>query len=291
MLDEIDALIMLEKFGTVSEAAVRLRLTQSAVSKRIQGLQNMLGFQLVEPDGRRIRLTPRAVHFLERARPLVAELRGITAPADRGPTVAFSLAMADSIASSWGPGVVRAALQGLSDLRVDLHAHRTILVVESVNLGRYQIGLCTDPLTAKDLIRYPVIDEPMVLIYSGLGERPDSRLPLIAIESGSATWRSVEPLIRRQHPRLLRREIIPVESFPATVQMVKAGFGDGLAPLGLALEMGIDKRCYRKLSGVRRGVALLTRKTIHQLPAFQAFHKRLVSATAEYFASRPIPQR
>ena len=39
MLDGIDALIALDQFGTVSEAATRLRLTQSAVSKRIQALQ------------------------------------------------------------------------------------------------------------------------------------------------------------------------------------------------------------------------------------------------------------
>ena len=275
-----------KKFGTVSEAAVRLRLTQSAVSKRIQALQQTVGFRLVEPDGRRIRLTPRAVQFLERARPLVAELRGIAKEADLGMAGAFSLALADSIASSWGPVVVRTALQSLGDLRVELHAHRSVLVVESVRLGRYHIGLCTDPLAAKDLVRYPVIDEPFVLIHSTFGDKPAANMPLIAIEPGSATWRAVEPLIRRYHPRLARRQIVPVESFPAAVQMVKAGFGDGLAPLGLILEMGLDKRCYRKLPAVRRSVALLTRKTVHQLPSFQAFHARLARATAEYFRSK-----
>jgi len=49
MLEGIDALIALERFGTVSEAAVRLRLTQSAISKRIQALQRTVGFRLVEP--------------------------------------------------------------------------------------------------------------------------------------------------------------------------------------------------------------------------------------------------
>jgi DNA-binding transcriptional LysR family regulator len=49
MLEGIDALIALEKFGTVSEAATRLRLTQSAVSKRIQALQRAIGLKLVEP--------------------------------------------------------------------------------------------------------------------------------------------------------------------------------------------------------------------------------------------------
>ena len=37
MLEGIDALIALERFGTVSEAAVRLRLTQSAISRTEPG--------------------------------------------------------------------------------------------------------------------------------------------------------------------------------------------------------------------------------------------------------------
>ncbi|TMG86727.1 MAG: LysR family transcriptional regulator [Betaproteobacteria bacterium] len=152
MLAGIDALIALERYGTVSEAAVRLRLTQSAVSKRIKALTDTLGFDLVEPDGRRIRLTSQAVTFLERARPLVAELRGLRTPAQSGSMSNFSLALADSIASSWGPQVVRQALESLRGVAVDLHAHRSVLVIEYVRLGRYHIGLCTDPLAAKDLI-------------------------------------------------------------------------------------------------------------------------------------------
>ncbi len=285
MLDDIDALNMVEKFGTVSEAAVRLRLTQSAVSKRIQALQQTLGFQLVEPDGRRVRLTARAISFLDQARPLVAELRGLTAPAHGGAASVFSMALADSIASSWGPAAVRTALQGRVDIRVELHVHRSVLVVESVRLGRYQIGLCTDPPIAKDLIRYPIIDEPLVLVHSEFAWTSNAGSPLIVIEAGSATWKNVETSIRRHHPRLLRRQMIPVESFPAAMQMVKAGFGDGVAPLGLVMEMGLDSRCYRRLSGVRRGIALVTRKTVHQLAAFQAFREQLGRAAAGYFSS------
>ena len=51
MWDGIDALIALEKFGTVTEAATRLRLTQSAVSKRIRALQDAVGFPWSSPTG------------------------------------------------------------------------------------------------------------------------------------------------------------------------------------------------------------------------------------------------
>jgi len=155
MWDGIDALIALEKFGTVTEAATRLRLTQSAVSKRIRALQDAVGFALVEPDGRRVRLTPEAIGFLERARPLVAELRGLTAPVATRSSAHFSLALADSIASSWGPAVVSQALQGANGISLTLHAHRSVLLIESVRLGRYHIGLCTDAPGVKDLVHHP----------------------------------------------------------------------------------------------------------------------------------------
>jgi DNA-binding transcriptional LysR family regulator len=279
-LDGVEALAALEQFGTVSEAATRLRLTQSAVSKRIAALGRAMGFRVVEPEGRRLRLTADAQALLDRARPLVAELRALATPS--GGATTFSLALADSIASSWGPGVVAAALQ--DDVRVRLHAHRTVLLVESVRLGRYQIGLCTAVPSATDLLSYPVTDEPMVLVASGL-ERSRSAAPLITIEPGAATWRAVEPLLRRRQPRLLAREIVPVESFGAALQMVKAGFGDGLVPLGLALAAELPARAYRLLPGVRRSVVLLTRKTVHQEPAFAALKDRLVNAASTYFSA------
>jgi DNA-binding transcriptional LysR family regulator len=78
---------------------------------------------------------------------------------------------------------------------------------------------------------------------------------------------------------------VPVESFSAAVQMVRAGFGDGLIPLGLALENRLDRRCYRELPSVVRPVALLVRKTVNQLAAFALFRERLLEATRAYFAS------
>ena len=285
MLDGVDALIALEKFGTVSEAAVRLRLTQSAVSKRIRSLERQVGFRLVEQEGRRLRLTPAAISFLERARPLVADLRGLAGLAQDGAVSDFSIALADSIASSWGPEVIKRALQNLPGITVRLHAHRSVLLVESVRLGRYHIGMCTDLPEAKDLIHHAIADEPLVLINSGMARRPARGQPLISIEPGSATWRAIEPQLRAGHPELLARTFIPVETFSATVQMVKAGFGDGLVPLGIAAGLGLDRRCYRELRPVRRHISLVTRKTVNQVANFRRLREELVTETARYFST------
>lgn len=278
MLDGIEALAALEQLGTISEAAARLRLTQSAVSKRLQALQDAVGFRLVEPDGRRVRLTPRGLDFVQRARPLMADLRALTKPVE-GPSVSsLSLALSDSIASSWGPAVVSRALAALPALRVDLHAHRSVLVVENVRLGRYHVGLCTAPPAARDLVQHELVVEPLVLVHSGLGARADRRRPIITIEATSATWRAVEPLVREHHPDLLGGRLLAVESFGAALQMAKAGFGDGMVPRGLVREMRLPRRSYRELSGVERRIALVTRKTVDQLQSFRALREELVTA-------------
>jgi len=283
MIRNLEALLALHSAGTVSAAAARLRLTQSAVSKRIGALEHTLGYRVVEPDGRRLRLTPRGARLVERAAPLVAELLSLGTALPGSGAAVLTLALADSIASSWGPEVVRAALAGTTALQVQLHAHRSVLVVESVRLGRYQLGLCAEmPGAARYLIRLPVVEEAMVLVHAGLGRRPSPSLPLITIEPGSATWRAVEPLLRRESPALLRRQRVSVESFAAVLQMARAGFGDGLVPMGVARAAGVDQARCRTLPGVRRRVTLHARKTVGLLPAVEDLHARLSAAARAY---------
>jgi DNA-binding transcriptional LysR family regulator len=281
MLRFLEALLALQSAGTVSAAAARLRLTQSAVSKRIKALEDLLGYAVVEPDGRRLRLTSRGSLLLQRAAPLVAELSSLGATLPReGPTV-LSLALADSIASSWGPAVVRDAVKQVPGLQLELHAHRSVLVVEAVRMGRYQLGLCADAPGARDLVRDIVCEEPMVLVGASVKSRRASSAPLITIEQASATWRAVEPALRRESPHLLRRTRVPVESFAAALQMVRAGFGDGLVPLGVAKEAGMDARAWRAVPGVTRRVMLFSRKTVSQLPEVAALRECLAKAVKE----------
>ena len=64
MLDQLDALRALHETGTTRRAATRLRVTQSAVSKRIAALEERVGAPLLERHGRNVRLTPAALRLL-----------------------------------------------------------------------------------------------------------------------------------------------------------------------------------------------------------------------------------
>ena len=67
MIAYIEALAALADQGTMGKAGMRLRITQSAVSKRIAALETELGKKLVERRGRRLKLTPAGVRLLEKA--------------------------------------------------------------------------------------------------------------------------------------------------------------------------------------------------------------------------------
>jgi DNA-binding transcriptional LysR family regulator len=285
-LDGIEALAALAQSGTVSEAATRLRLTQSAVTKRLQALQRFVESPLIEHAGRRVQLTEEAYVLLERARPLLADLRALTVRSAPRSAATFSLAIADSIAGSWGPSVLSRALSTLDDVQVDLHVHRSVLLIENVRLGRYHIGLASDVPTQKDLIHYPVIAEPMVLLRSPERPRAAADRPLITIEPTSMTWRAIEPLLQAHHPELLARRRLPVETFSAAVQMVKVGFGDGLVPLGLARDMKVPSKAMRVLRHVERHVTLLTRKTVNQAESFTRLRDALQDAARRHFAAK-----
>jgi DNA-binding transcriptional LysR family regulator len=288
ILDGVEALSALQRWGTASEAATRLRLSQSAVSKRLQSLSREVGFAVTEPHGRRLEITPAGLELLERARPLLASLRELALqPASQSPSL-FSLALAESIAASWGPWVVADAMAGLTDVRVELHAHRSVLLLEAVRLGRYHIGLSTPASTPPDLLQVPLIDEPMAWVRSGLQRQSSDRL--ITIEPSSATWRALEPRLRL-YPELQQLERVPVESFSAALQMVRAGFGDGLVPLGLVLQSELPGHSYDVLPALARPVSLQVRKTVHHLDRFASLRDALVEATSRWFSRRyPLDQ-
>ena len=65
--------------GTVSRAATQLRITQPALSRRIEALQNELGLRLFDNLGRRLLLTSEGKEFLRHSRALLAQAEAVLA--------------------------------------------------------------------------------------------------------------------------------------------------------------------------------------------------------------------
>ena len=280
MVEGIEALLALERTGTISEAAAQLRLTQSAVSKRIQSLENELKLKLIEPDGRRVKLTATGQNFLGKARTLFSELKNLKQIESDNSSKKFSIALSDSIAASWGPKLVRLAAKKLKAVEFELHVHRSTLVEENVKLGKYHLGLCItsskEHLADQKVFTSLIFEEPLVLLRS-----PTDTNTLITIERNSGTWKAIEDRVIR-HPKLKNYELSHVESFAAIVQMVREGFGHGLVPLGIAQTMQLNKKDILMLTpSIKRQIKLISRKNIAELPVIEEFQKLLKGMATE----------
>ena len=241
MLDKLEALQALAETGTMGRAAAALRITQSAVSKRVGALEAELGAKLIEREGRHVRLTPYALQLLAEARPLLRNLREVLRPRGELHEEVLRVAATDSLLASWMPGALRAALDQLPGVRIELHAHRGPVLLERVRSGDYALGLCPAGAGDGELTLRELVHESMVIVPARL--LPLTPAPVIsvwAIEQRSLTWEAIERGSAREGPRRFAIEVTGgLESFTALVQVARAGFVDVLVPRGVARDLGV----------------------------------------------------
>jgi len=282
MLDELEALRALDETGTTGRAAVRLRLSQSAVSKRVHALEARTGLSLVEPVGRRVRLTPEGRRLVDEAGPLLRRLAELlTSPAvARGH---LRVAASHSLLASWLPAVLAVAASG-AGVELDLRVHRGPAVLEWLRSGELDVAVCAEGDADPSLVVVPLVEEEMVLVPSGLGTiELRGAVPVLTIEPHSLTWAALGPrLVRRERGWGIR--LVPtqtLESFPAIVQLARAGFGHGLVPRPLAVAMGVPDGALVPLPapGLRRAIVVVARHRTLERPAVRAFVEGLSSAT------------
>src|SRR5215216_4752915 len=71
-INELRSLIVAADSGTLGRAAMRLGISQPALTKRLQGLEQLAGQQLLERSPRGVTLTPAGRRIYEEAAPLLA---------------------------------------------------------------------------------------------------------------------------------------------------------------------------------------------------------------------------
>ena len=201
MIGNLEALVALAECGTMSKAALRLSITQSAVSKRIASLQARLGKPLVERSGRRVELTPYALHIQQRTRPLLGELREALSEEVADNTGQLSVAIGAAILIAWGAEVLAKVRQENPGIRLRINTYRGPDAIERVRSGEYMVGICLGRSeSTPDLEARYVVDETIVIVPNHL--RPfdfpaSGELQVLTTAPQSETWRFIERQIRR----------------------------------------------------------------------------------------------
>lgn len=255
LLDGVEALTALARWGTVTEAARRLGLGQPAVSKRLRVLEAAVGAPLVVPDGRGVAITAEGHALLDRALPLLGALEGLARPAE-GPA-RLTVVVEDALAGTWAPRALSDAARDVGELELATDAAPAGRIAELVRCGARDVGLVGGQAPG-DLVSERIVFEPWARVHAGHRREPAGGPPYVPDGLDA--------------PAGAERRVVP--SVAAALALAEHGFGDALVPLGAAREADVPRRATQLLD-VGREVHLLARRGTGSLPAVLALRDAL----------------
>ncbi len=282
MIENLETLVALSKTGTMMEASTALRVSQSAVSKRIAALERYYDRDLIERHGRRVVLTHHGTRLVERVTPLISELRSVFLEDNALRKGKIILGVSEAILASWGSNLFSQVRDVMPGVEFEFHAQRSPVVLDRLRSGEYMVGICTgSPDKDTDLVSEVIRLEPMVIIPSALKRlryKSGTSLDVITIESRSGAWGSIEEDMQR----LNLNRVASLESFFAVAQMALAGFGHGLVPVGVATTLGVpaDLLIPLEAKGLTRPVRFVARKSMFAQALVRSFYHEVSSLAA-----------
>ena len=233
-------------FGSLSAAAQRLNVSQSAVSEQMADLEAEIGGALLDRSGRRVQLTAEGYVFLEEARKtLRAAERAVdlTRQSLHGEVGTLSIGFFLWGAGGFFPRIIREYRRARPGIRLSLIEMRGSEQIPALEEGRIDVGL-TRPLEppfdrtlrSELLYRDPIVvamrpDHPFAGCEVPVGSLAGQPLVLIDRNSNSFLFDSVVSLCAAEgfSPHIANTS----SSWPGVMTLVESGEGIALVPAGM----------------------------------------------------------
>lgn len=172
--NDIEAFIAIAETKSLSKAAVRLYLTQSAVSYRLKLLENDLGFELFERGhgGKQSTLTARGEAFLPLAERYLELNRDMEAFKKSPESPGLSIGCVDSINLFLFDDHYTEFGRKHPEYTLYLRTHNNGLLYRAMDQGQLDIAYTVEYIRHKTIMTTPLFTEEMCLVSS-----PDYELP------------------------------------------------------------------------------------------------------------------
>lgn len=285
--------------SSMTIAARRCGLTQSAVSQLIRQLEESLGTVLVDRSQRPIAMTATGRVLHRHAQSLIQDAEALEvavrhAGSDKVPEL--RIGVIDSFAATVGPSLIKALLKS-SATHISFQSGLAHDQAEGLITRGLDFIITSDALDDVDgLERYPIMTEPFLLLLpaklASAAEAADLRelaaaYSLIRFSARSQIGLQIERHLRRmgiKAPRLLE-----MDATDTLVAMVSAGLGWAIATPLCLLQASARLKGVRVLPipapGFNRHLHLVTRaKEYGDLP------NRIVSLSCEILQRECIPE-
>lgn len=288
-LADLRAFVTVADLGGFRAASEALHISQSALSRRVDKLEQALGFRLLERTTRKVELNAMGRNFIGKARHVLNELEsallGMTDLADRL-RGQVSVACIPSAISNFLAGIVGKFHDAYPRIHIRLLDDTASEILLSVARAEVDFGISYLGTQEPDLAFEPLLEEPFVLAC-----RPEHPLA----QKRQVTWEELAEhdcvtLAHGSGNRMLIDQACAtlsthhtwgceVRHVPAMVSLIEAGVGVGAVPAlsvrgnraGLVSVPLVEPKVFRSI-----GIISLRGRPL--APAAQAFHDMLVAS-------------
>ncbi len=279
MLKELKTFRAVARYGTISRAAERLGLTQSAVSAQIQRLEATLGFAVFDRQGRNVVLNAAGGQTLARAESLIAQFEALRQPgAGQSAAVTLRVGAIASVQAAGLPEAVLALRTAYPALRLKVVPGVSLALLGRVDAGELDAAVMIRPNFAlpPELAWRPLWSEAFVLaVPAGLPGRDWRALlrqqPFLRYDRASFGGRVVAQFLEDEGIDV--QDVVEMDELAGLVRMVALGLGVALVPRCPPYVPLPEGARLVALGGAapRREIGLVERLRHGQTPLVQAF--------------------
>jgi DNA-binding transcriptional LysR family regulator len=269
----------------MTRASNYLSISQPAISKRIANLEAALGKKVIERKGRRVELTAFGERLLQRARPLMNELREALEEEVFKTQGKLKLAVSGMLLPAGAGHALTRFAAKYGDVDLELQVHCARIAIELAQSGACTVALCPGSAEhAPSMAAEHLGSEPFVVVPSGLRRfkfPQTGTLKAFTIDSHAETFSFIERSLRRSQKNWgIKVELEqPLQNYYAIVELAKSGYGHGIAPLSVAKALGVptNKLVFFPEPGMSVPISLIGRKSILASPLIQTLREHLES--------------
>jgi len=288
----VQAFVAIARQRSFNKAAEELFITQTALSRRLQNLEDSLGVTLVERTTRSVSLTAIGRDFLPQAQRLITDLAAAlreireTGKALRGDV---SIACVPTVGVRYLPRIIKDYSARFPDNRIKILDHSSYGVAEAVVRREAEFGINISGASHPDLVSTPLLRDRFVLACRDdhpLAGRPRvpwrqlAQHPLIFAGQASGNRPVLELGLAADNPEL--HSHYEVQRSSTALGLVAAGVGAAVVP-SLAMQASAYPRI-RVIALVEpvisRSLVLVRRKTSQLSPAAQALYDLIARKAA-----------
>lgn len=270
-IEDLKAFVVVADVASFRTAAEVLNVTQSALTRRIQKLEAVLGTRLLIRTTRTVRLTSEGLEFLEKIRTVVIDAETAVLETRSGSARQGGLmriGVLPSLAEVMLPPILHAFLQTAPRVAFRVLDHNALGIIRLMMEGKVDIGIGLRMGESADLIETPLFDEPIgiacstdhplardsALTWSRLTDYP------FAYNLGESGNRLI--IAHRLEEHGLRLNWVhQVGSLSGALAVARSGAALAAVPASIAQMVPPDRLVFRPVSGpdISRRVILLER--------------------------------